>query len=59
MLGRSLFCTSPPPPFPPWGYLDIKKDEVNNETEKSKKLNSSPINEENLQIYFYLIKGLA
>jgi len=39
--------------------LDIRKDEVNNETEKSKKLNSSPINEENLQIYFYLIRGLA
>jgi len=59
MLGRSLFCTSPPPTCPHGGFLDIKKDEVNNETEKSKKLNSSPINEENLQIYFYLIKGLA
>jgi hypothetical protein len=30
-----------------------------NETEKTEKLNSSAINEENLQIYFYLIRGLA
>jgi len=45
--------------LPSWRVFAYKKRYSNNESEKIKRLHFSPINEENLQIHFYLIRGLA